>query len=313
MEGGKLAKPRQLSLDNLKDPLFLDSKLIDVIMKKKIILVVAVLAILITLICIPKTTYQKWFGKTPNDNPVDTNKEYQTIFVVDEKNKLVGLKVPVEEIEEDQIAQKWNLLTSQMNKIPQGYSSPITPSTVLNDYKIEDNKLILNVSEDILRSSGRLAIESLAWTFCNDEIKEVVLRVDENVVNLISDYQFNKISKEIGTNFTYETSYLFEADYTTVVFYENDFILPVTYFYKDINEYDFMISKIFSENNIELTDYTYTIDNENLVIQINDNITMSDSLKQTLEETVKLNFSVDAMTVNGVDTVLYEKTFVEVN
>lgn len=282
-------------------------------MKKKIILVVSVLAILITLICIPKTTYQKWFGKTPNDNPVDTNKEYQTIFVVDEKNKLVGLKVPVEEIEEDQIAQKWNLLTSQMNKIPQGYSSPITPSTVLNDYKIEDNKLILNVSEDILRSSGRLAIESLAWTFCNDEIKEVVLRVDENVVNLISDYQFNKISKEIGTNFTYETSYLFEADYTTVVFYENDFILPVTYFYKDINEYDFMISKIFSENNIELTDYTYTIDNENLVIQINDNITMSDSLKQTLEETVKLNFSVDAMTVNGVDTVLYEKTFVEVN
>lgn len=282
-------------------------------MKKKIILVVAVLAILITLICIPKTTYQKWFGKTPNDNPVDTNKEYQTIFVVDEKNKLVGLKVPVEEIEEDQIAQKWNLLTSQMNKIPQGYSSPITPSTVLNDYKIEDNKLILNVSEDILRSSGRLAIESLAWTFCNDEIKEVVLRVDENVVNLISDYQFNKISKEIGTNFTYETSYLFEADYTTVVFYENDFILPVTYFYKDVNEYDFMISKIFSENNIELTDYTYTIDNENLVIQINDNITMSDSLKQTLEETVKLNFSVDAMTVNGVDTVLYEKTFVEVN
>ena len=282
-------------------------------MKKKIILVVAVLAILITLICIPKTTYQKWFGKTPNDNPVDTNKEYQTIFVVDEKNKLVGLKVPVEEIEEDQIAQKWNLLTSQMNKIPQGYSSPITPSTVLNDYKIEDNKLILNVSEDILRSSGRLAIESLAWTFCNDEIKEVVLRVDEYVVTLISDYQFNKISKEIGTNFTYETSYLFEADYTTVVFYENDFILPVTYFYKDINEYDFMISKIFSENNIELTDYTYTIDNENLVIQINDNITMSDSLKQTLEETVKLNFSVDAMTVNGVDTVLYEKTFVEVN
>lgn len=282
-------------------------------MKKKIILVVAVLAILITLICIPKTTYQKWFGKTPNDNPIDTNKEYQTIFVVDEKNKLVGLRVPVEEIEEDQIAQKWNLLTSQMNKIPQGYSSPITPSTVLNDYKIEDNKLILNVSEDILRSSGRLAIESLAWTFCNDEIKEVVLRVDENVVNLISDYQFNKISKEIGTNFTYETSYLFEADYTTVVFYENDLILPVTYFYKDINEYDFMISKIFSENNIELTDYTYTVDNENLVIQINDNITMSDSLKQTLEETVKLNFSVDAMSVNGIDTVLYEKTFVEVN
>ncbi len=281
-------------------------------MKKKLILIFVILFVLITLICIPKTTYQKWFGKEPSvvDN---TSSVYQTIFVVDADNKLVGVRVPVEEIEEDQIVQKWNLLTANMNKIPTGYSSPITPSTILNNYEVKDGILTLNVSEDISRSSGRLAIESLAWTFCNDDIQEVILKIDNQVVNLISDYQFNKISKEIGTNFTYETSYLFEANYTTVVFYDDDKIFPVTYFYKDINAYDFMISKILDQNDIELVGYTYSIDNENLVIEFNDDITISDDVKMTFENTVKLNFNVDTMTINGLDTILYEKTFEEVN
>ncbi len=284
-------------------------------MKKKIILIICVLAILITLICIPKTTYQKWFGKTPQDTtnlPTDS-KEYLTIFVVNEDNKLVGVKIPVTKIEEDQIKQKWDLLTSQMNKIPTGYSSPITPSTVLNEYSLEDNKLVLNVSEDINRSSGRLAIESLAWTFCNDEVKEIVLKINDDVVNLINDYKFTKITKEMGTNFTYETAYLFEANYTTIVFYENDVILPVTYFYVGSNEYDYMLAKVFAGSKLAITDYTYEVDAQNLVIQINDNIVLSDDFKQTMEETIKLNLDIDAMSINGVDKVLYEKTFATVN
>lgn len=58
----------------------------------------------------PQNNLSKMVWKTPNDNPIDTNKEYQTIFVVDEKNKLVGLRVPVEEIEEDQIASKMEFI-----------------------------------------------------------------------------------------------------------------------------------------------------------------------------------------------------------
>ncbi len=278
-------------------------------MKKKIILIICVLAVLITLICIPKTTYQKWFGKTPVEQPEEYLGEYQTIFVVDNNNQLVGVKVHVDEIEEDQIVQKWNLLTAQMNKIPSGYSSPITPSTVLNEYTIEDNKLVLNVSEDITRSAGRLTIESLAWTFCNDEIEEVVIKVDNNVVNLINDYKFNKISKKLGTNFNYETAYLFEANATTIVYFENDTIIPVTYFYNQNNEYDFMITKIFTNSKNVLENYSYTIDKQNLVIKFDEDLIMSDNLKQTLVETIKLNCEIDSLTVNGSDTVLYEETF----
>lgn len=282
-------------------------------MKKKIILVSVILVVLITLVSIPKSTYQKWFGKVNIDEPTQGETLYQTVFVVDSNNKLVGLRVPVEEIEEDQIMQKWNLLTSNMNSIPTGYSSPITPSTVLNEYSVEENKLILNVSEEITRSSGRLAIESLAWTFCDNEISEIVLKVDGNVINSINDYDFKKITKTIGTNFTYETSYLFEANYTTIVFYEDNLIRPVTYFYKDISEYDFMISKVFEANDLEEVGYTYEVLESDLVINLDEGFTLSDTAKQTLVETIKLNMDFDTMTVNGEITTIFEKTIEEVN
>lgn len=281
-------------------------------MKKKIIIITLLLTIVITLICIPKTTYQKWFshGSKPNDdlqNPVSSI--YQTIFVVNDQQQLVGIKVPVSEIATDEIAQKWELLTSKMNQIPTGYSSPITPSTSLNKYEIKDQVLTLNVSNDITRSAGRLAIEAIAWTFCNDEIEEVILKTDGEVVKLINDYKFDKITKKMGTNFNYETSYLLEADYTTIVFYEDDYILPVTYFYNQTNKYDYMINKIFSHNDILVTGYEYSLESDNLVIKLNNDIALSEDIKQTFEATIKLNFTVDSFTVNGQNTVLYEKTF----
>lgn len=282
-------------------------------MKKKIIIVSAILVVLITLIAIPKSTYQKWFGKEPTSDLPTTSNEYQTVFVVGENNKLTGVKVVVEEIADDQILQKWELLTSKMNLIPSGYSSPITPSTVLNNYNIDNTTLVFDVSEDILRSSGRLAIESLAWTFCNDEIKEVKLVVDGEEIKTISDYNFSKISKEMGTNFTYETSYLFEADCTTIVYYEDELVIPVTYFYTDYTEYDFIISKIFTAEIVEVSDYSYEVTDETFVIKFNDTINLSDELKQTLNETVKFNMMVNSVSVNAVDDVLYEQTFIELN
>lgn len=282
-------------------------------MKKKIILVSVVLVVLITLISIPKSTYQKWFGKTGTEEPTTGETLYQTVFVVDSNNKLVGLRVPVEEIEEDQIRQKWNLLTSNMNSIPTGYSSPITPSTVLNEYSVEENKLILNVSEEINKSSGRLAIESLAWTFCDNNISEIVLKVDGHVISSINDYNFKKISKSMGTNFTYETAYLFEADYTTIVFYENDLIKPVTYFYKDISEYDFMISKVFAANDLEEVGYTYEALEGDFVINFDEGLTLSENAQKTLVETIKLNMDFDTLTVNGVATTIYEQVLEEAN
>lgn len=282
-------------------------------MKKRIIIITSILVVLITLIAIPKSTYQKWFGKNPDVDLPTSSSKYQTIFVVNEENQLTGVKVAVDEIAEDQILQKWELLTSKMNLIPSGYSSPITPSTVLNQYTLENMVLVFDVSEDILRSSGRLAIESLAWTFCNDDIKEVKLVVSGEEVKAINDYTFFKINKEMGTNFSYETSYLFEADYTTVVYYDNDLILPVTYFYTDYSEYDFIISKIFENEISAVSDYSYELSEESFVIKFNDAIVINDELKKTLDETIKLNMNVNSISVNYANEVLYEQTFSQID
>lgn len=282
-------------------------------MKKKIILFITIGVLLVTLICIPKSTYQKLFSENPVEEPIEETREFLRVYVVDDNNKIVGINVYVDELEEDVVIQKWNILTSNMNLLPSGYSSPITPSTVLNNYTIEDDKMILNVSEEIKRSSGRLTIESLAWNFCNDEIKEVILKVDDEVVTSINDCNFTKITKSIGVNYQYETSYLFEADNITIVYYQDDIIMPVTYFYKDNNQYDYMISKIFSENNLETVGYTYEIKDDMINIVIEDEIVLNDNVKQTIIETTKLNLELDSITVANNSSTLIEQTFFEIS
>lgn len=283
-------------------------------MKKKILIFTGLLtiALIITAIAIPKKTYQKWFGKIPSTELPSNNTTYQRIFVVNDKNKLVGVKVFVDKIEEDEIRQKWNLLTSSMGLIPSGYSSPITPTSILDHYEVEGQKLVLYVSDDILRSAGKLATDSLAWTFCNDDIKEVIIKVDDQQVTTINDYRFKKISKNVGVNFTYETSYLLEADYSTIVYYQNDNIYPVTYFYDHQQQCDFMINKIINSFYDEQVVYEYEYDNHALVIEFKAMSELNELTKNSLEQTVLLNLNVDKLTINGNDITLYEKTFVEV-
>lgn len=281
-------------------------------MKKKIIIVMAILVILVTLICIPKTTYQKWFGK--NEQQItNSNKEYLTVYVCDDENQLVGVKVYVDKISDDVIKQKWDLLTSNIDLLPSGYSSTICPTTTLNKYEINENKLFLDVSEEINKSQGRLTIESIAWTFCDDQIEEVVLKNNEETIKKINDCSFNKISKKIGTNFTYETSYLFEADFVTLVYYKDDLIKPVTYFYKDSNECDFMITKLFDFNEMEVQNYQYELSNDKLTITVEDTYYLSEDFKKSFVETLKLNTDVEHLMVSNVDKTIFEQTFAKVN
>lgn len=234
------------------------------------------------------------------NNNIEQPTNYQRIFVVNEKNKLVGVNVPVNQIEEDQITQKWNLLTSNMNLIPTGYSSPITPSTLLESYTIENAILTMNVSEDIIRSAGKLAIDSLAWTFCNEEIKEVLLKVEDKVVTDINEYSFTKIRKENGTNYTYETAYLLESDYTTIIYYQDDTILPVTYFYDSkIKECDYLISKVLTASALDTLTYKYELVDNRMKIDFSDLTALSDPLRESLEATLCFNFDIDSITING--------------
>lgn len=286
-------------------------------MKKKIIIVSILIVLVIILLLIPRDVYKKIFKKEPtpgNDSPA-ISQVYQTLFVKNSNNQLIGIQIPVNAIEEDEIGQKWDLLTSLSSLIPSEYDTPIAKNTTLFSHEMSNNTLTLNVSTDFLSSEGRIAIECLAWNFCDDDISEVVVKVDNQEVNEVNNFYFDKIDKSMGVNFTFETNYLFEANHLTIVYHENNTIMPVTYFYDNsINKMDYMVAKIFdsTENMSDLVSskaYSYEIKNNKMVINFDYNDTFSEDLMATITDTIKQNYIIDSFTVNGTQSVLLEEVF----
>ena len=283
-------------------------------MKKKIILIVCLIVVIAVLVAIPKQTYQKWFGKTPTtDNPPTVYTEYQTVYVKNAGQKIVGVKIGVASIEEDQISQKWDLLTKNGNVLPSGYTSAIAPSATLVEHELTNGVLTLHVSNDFLKSEGRSAVEALAWTFCDDQIHEVIVKIDGEVVKELNEYRFKKIAKEIGVNMTYETSYLFEATCTTIIHHNGDNIIPVTYFYMDTNVCDYIIKKTLDEQMVSSKGYSFTLAEDGLVINLATNDKLDEKTLLSISESVQFNLNVDYLTINGIESVLYQKTFKELD
>lgn len=286
-------------------------------MKKKIIIISILIIVVVVLLLIPKDVYKKIFKKDQQiENSVTEELVYETLFVKNDKNCLVGIKVGVKKLEEDEIAQKWDLLTKNVSSLPSGYTSPINVSAVLYSHVVENNSLVLNVSEDFIKSDGRSAVECLAWNYCNGEIKEVVVKIDDKKIDEVGDFYFRKIAKEMGTNFTYEAKDLFESSYLTVVYYENDTIKPVTYFFDDTkNLYDYVIAKML-KNDLELSElvnakgYTYEVKDTELVINLSYGGSFNDEIKQTILETIKLNFKLSGLLINGSDAVMLKESFI---
>ena len=113
-------------------------------MKKKIIIISILVVVVVVLLLIPKDVYKKIFKK---DNSIKNNVTeelvYETLFVKNDKDCLVGIKVGVKKLEEDGIAQKWDLLTKNVSSLPSGYTSPINVSAVLYSHVVENNSLVL--------------------------------------------------------------------------------------------------------------------------------------------------------------------------
>ena len=286
-------------------------------MKKKIIIISLLVLLIIVLLLIPKDVYTKIFNK---EDPVVEEEEklvYQTIYAQDSNGYLVGVKVGLDSIEEDEVSQKWDILTANSNLLPNGYSSPIDSNTKLYDHSFENGILTFNVSSEFTTSNGRAAIECIAWNFCVGEVSEVVVKIDEEVVTEINNYYFNKISKNVGVNLTYETAYLFETDYTTVILYEDNRILPVTYFFDDeIDNVTFTLNKIFSKDEmlkeLVMSDgYSYEFTEELLVININAVTELNELISNTLTDTIKQTYDVKGFVINGVDSVILEQSFIE--
>ena len=284
-------------------------------MKSKIkIIILSFVLLLVGVACaIPKTTYEKWFNNDKQEE-LNSNIETKLVYVKNKNGLLVGLEVPVKEENEDEIIQKWNLLTVHSDNIPSGYSTTLNKNTSLDSYKINDSVLELNVSSDITSSEGRTTVESLAWTFINDEIKEVKLFVDGLEVKEINNYLIRKIDKNIGVNLEYETNYLYEANATTLVYYEQDYILPVTYLHLEEDVCSYIVEKTYNmyQKDEEVWKYEYTLTEESLEVNFTEELEVEQRVLLTLSHSFDLNLDIVNLSINNSNSNLYQTVFGEI-
>ena len=282
--------------------------------KKRILIGVGCFVLtLIVALSIPKNIYEDLLSnsKIEQEENLNVNKKTKLVYVYKIDEGLVGLNIGVDE-ENDEIHQKWDLLTSKSNIYPQGYYTSVETSTILEKYELLQNKLTLVLSNDFLNSDGKKALASIAWTFCNDDISEVVIKVDNKVLNKLQDYSFSKIDRSINVNYQYETSYLFEADYFTILHDEGEFLRPVTYFYSDMTSIDFLASKLLSDEVIN-SGYSYELNQNELTINLGTDEVLSTTIINELIESIKINLKLNSFTINNSVMTIYEEDFTENN
>lgn len=277
-------------------------------MKKKIIIVIVLLLMALIALIIPKSTYQKWFGKKQNEDNLTYN---LLVYVEDSNNRVVGVSVPVKELEEDQIRQKWELLTINNSSLPENYKSSLPSDATLESYELIENELKIYTTESIKNANGRKAMESIAWTFIDDDIEYVSIYVEEQLIDTFGEYRFKQINKQNGINFNYETLYLYESNATTMIYYEDELIVPVTYFHLEDDVCNYIVKKALEENEVS-EQYNYTYEDSILTLDFVDASLLTANQITTIVESVEFNLKVDSLNINNNENIFYQVVFNEI-
>ena len=270
-------------------------------MKKKIFLIIFILALIIVGLIIPNETYTKLFKPINNEKEVvDTC----LMYLQNEDKQLVGVNVDLTEEIEDVIYKKWDLLTTE---VPENFTSPVCYSTTIIDYSVSDNILSLNISEDCLNEQSRPFLECLIYNFCNDEVKEVNLLIAGEEVTDFGGYHFNNLTKDFGVNIEYETSNILNSKDLTVILQLDDYILPVTYYVaNDTDDVSYLVTKVLSINeevaNMDFTkSVSYEYNDKSLSINVTDFGDFNTNILNSIKNTMMFNFELDSILLNGIE------------
>lgn len=277
-------------------------------MKKKLIIIFCMLVIALIIVAFANRKALNLFKKeTPSDLSYD---HYTLLYVMNNKNQLVGINVGTNGEITDEISHKWNLLTSDYHNLPKDYKSPIYVSTQLVNYNVKDNVMTMTLSDDFLYSEGRSVLECLTYNFCNNEVEELVLMINEEKLTSFENMTFDKISKNIGCNLTFESDNVFNTDDLTIIYHYDDYILPVTYYY-DCSNSDFDAVEYLVKKAVSIDEYVSTIDYENFFeYEITDNkiafttindIVLSTQTITTISDSIKINYDFTEILLNGVN------------
>ncbi len=277
-------------------------------MKKKIIVIVAMLVLAFVVFALAN---QKMFNLFEKADPKPVSYDnYTLLYVLNDHNQLVGIKVGTNGVIEDEVKHKWNILTYDYQKLPKGYKSPIYVSTSLVDYKTDNHVMTMNLTDDFLYSEGRAVLECLVYNFCNDEVEALALTINGEPLNMFESMNFTNLTKDIGCNLVFEAEDLFNSDDLTMIYHYEDYLLPVTYYY-DCSETDFDKIAYLVCKAMLVDEYASTIDFTGLIsyetttdtisFTINYDTPLSTAVINTLKDSVSVNYDFKEVLLNGVN------------
>jgi hypothetical protein len=247
--------------------------------------------------------------------PEDGNNltEKLLVYAKNEDNKLIGVNVPVEELEDDAIQQKFDLLTKNAAMLPAGYYSPVGLSTTLIEQTVTEGHLTLNVSDDFSRSDGRITLECLVMNFTDDEVKDVSLKVEGEALTEFGGKEFTTLTKAIGVNLTFETAFLLEATATTIIEEEDGVITPTTYFHLSTDVPSYILNKTLPQEVASLGSaaYNYTLEGKALTINLLNVTSLQEAEIKNIVNSMNANFQLDAIKITASSNIIYDVNYTE--
>lgn len=232
---------------------------------------------------------------------------YQMIMTLDENNLIVPIYVTVDE-NSDVVETVFSLFTSKSNTLPLGLRTPIQPSTQLNKYEIDNNVLILDLSEEFLYyniNREQQIITALTQTFSNIfEINKIKILINgKQLSTLNSGYN---VSNGIEVSNIYNTYLdcmtINESSVAQVYMFsvnQNEpYLVPVNYIYdknKDkveyifntITGYNYTSAPVFSHVNPKNYLISYEMQNDHLILNVDESFARYLSNELIVEQLVK--------------------------
>ena len=176
-------------------------------------------------------------NQTPQEQIVYTSEDYYVVYALHESDNLVKTYVEKGE-EQDPIHAIFDVLTTKSNQLPAGTTSLISPMTTLNDYKLDNGVLTLDLSADFLdytTEEEQDLLSSLVWTYTElADVDKVKFEIDgESVNNLNGALSVCRgLDRSMGINLELDTTNYDETQLVTLYFVTDDsqegLLVPVT-------------------------------------------------------------------------------------
>lgn len=176
----------------------------------------------------------------------DTRSRTVKIYLLNKNNMFEEIEIGVIEKDVDLVNYIFQLYTSKSNSLPLGYYTPINVSTILCDLSYNEDVVNLIISDDFYRTISINSFYGLVWSYHSLGFNEINIVTTTGKIQTLRFIDYQKI------NLVIESS-LNQAQLTTVFFPTANGMVPVTYLHDENNKTNYILDKLLSESEIDIS------------------------------------------------------------